>query len=248
MKQQEKVFIVTGAGGGMGNEVVSTLLSEGAIVVGIDISLEGMTHITHENFQKEEVNLLDSNRIKEVFKQVFETYGKINGLVNLAGIAQPSTPIQDVSLDFWNKIMGINATAIFLTCKEAVSYMKNKEGGAIVNVGSVSVARPRPGLQAYIASKGAVEAFSRALAIEVAQEKIRVNVLHPGPAETQMLVQFPSEKDQENGLTLDDFKMSVPLGELIKPTDIAEAINYLLSDGAKMVTGATLHVDGGRSL
>lgn len=248
MKHQGKVYIVTGAGGGMGSEVSSKLLSEGAKVIGLDILLEGIKSISNENFRKKEANLLDESKVKEVFKQVYEEFGKIDGLVNIAGIAQSSTPIEDVSLDFWNKVIGINATAVFLTCKEAVSYMKKQSGGAIINVGSVSVARPRPGLQSYIASKGAVEAFSRALAIEVAPNNIRVNVLHPGPAETQMLSQFSSEKQRAGGLNMQDFTQSVPLGNLIQPTDIAEAVHYLLSDGAKMVTGTTLHVDGGRSL
>ncbi|RLL43799.1 SDR family oxidoreductase [Oceanobacillus piezotolerans] len=248
MNHQGKVYVITGAGGGMGSEVASKLLTEGAKVVGIDISLDGMSHISDDNFRKEEANLLDEARVKELFKQVYEEFGKIDGLVNIAGIAQSSMPISDVSLDFWNKVIGINATAVFLTSKEAVSYMKKGGGGSIINVGSVSVARPRPGLQSYIASKGAVEAFSRALAIEGAPDNIRVNVLHPGPAETKMLPQFSSEKQQAGGLSRKDFTQSVPLGNLIQPTDIAEAVHYLLSDGAKMVTGTTLHVDGGRSL
>jgi 3-oxoacyl-[acyl-carrier protein] reductase len=243
-----KVVIVTGAGGGMGSEIVSKLLSENANVIGLDISLKGIEHIHHPHLRKEELDLLDENKVKQVFQSIFEEYGKIDGLVNIAGIAQASTPIENVSLDEWNKLIGINATGVFLTCKEAVYHMKKNSSGAIVNVGSVSVTRPRPGLQSYIASKGAMEAFSRALAIEVAPVKIRVNVLHPGPAETKMLPKFSSTEQQEGGLSLDDFKQSVPLGELVHPSDIAEAVHYLLSDGAKMVTGIALHVDGGRNL
>lgn len=248
MNQEGKVVVVTGAAGGMGSEVVSKLLAEGAVVFGLDISTKGLDHIHNDRLIKVELNLLDENKIKHVFQSIYKEYGKIDSLVNIAGIAQSSTPIENVSLDEWNRIMGVNATGVFLTCKEAVSYMKKKSSGAIINIGSVSVSRPRPGLQTYIASKGAMEAFSRALAIEVASANIRVNVLHPGPAETKMLPQFSSGGQQEGGLKLDDFKRSVPLGELISPTDIAEAVNYLLSDGAKMVTGIALHVDGGRNL
>lgn len=248
MNQEGKVVIVTGAAGGMGSEVVSKLLAEGAVVIGLDISSKGLEHLQNDRLKRIELNLLDENKIKEIFQSTYEEHGKIDSLVNIAGIAQSSTPIEKVSLEEWNRIMGINATGVFLTCKEAVSYMKKNSSGAIVNVGSVSVTRPRPGLQSYIASKGAMEAFSRALAMEVASSNIRVNVLHPGPAETKMLPQFSSVEQQEGGLKLDDFKRSVPLGELIQPTDIAEAVNYLLSDGAKMVTGIALHVDGGRNL
>lgn len=232
----------------MGKAVVQKLLGQGASVIGLDLSKKGMEEINHEAFYKEEINLLDEDSVKAVFKKYFEKFGKIDGLVNIAGIAQAGKPIQEVTLDEWSKLIGINATGVFLTCKEAVSYMRQNQYGAIVNVGSVSVARPRPGLQSYIASKGAMEAFSRALAIETASDNIRVNVLHPGPAETNMLGQFSSVEKQKEGLNRDVFKQSVPLGSLIQPEDIAEGVSYLLSDGAKMVTGTSLFVDGGRGL
>lgn len=244
----EKVIIVTGAGGGMGNAVVAKLLHEGSTVIGLDMNKVAMEKIKNAKFVPEQVDLLDEEQIHKIFEKIFSVFGRIDGLVNIAGIAQSASSIGEVSLEQWNRILGINATGVFLTCREAVHYMKKTGAGTIVNVGSVSVARPRPGLQSYIASKGAVEAFSRALAIEVAPNKIRVNVLHPGPADTTMLGQFSSIKQQEDSLNKDVFKSSVPLGELIRPDDIAEAVSYLVSDGAKMVTGASLHVDGGRGL
>lgn len=248
MTSEEKVVVVTGAGGGMGGAVVQKLLQEGNKVIGLDISLVGMDGITDDNFWKVELDLLDESKVKETFATIFAKYGKIDGLVNIAGIAQSAKPINDVTLSEWNKLMAINATGTFLTCKEAVYYMKQKKQGSIVNIGSVSVARPRPGLQSYIATKGAIEAFSKGLAIEVAPDNIRVNILHPGPAQTNMLGQFSSVEQQKGGLNMDDFKNSVPLGELIHPTDIAAGVSYLLSDGANMVTGTCLHVDGGRGL
>lgn len=244
----EKVIMVTGAGGGMGKAVVVKLLGEGATVVGLDMNKESMEEVKDSKFVPAQVDLLDEKQVRNVFKETYDKFGRIDGLVNIAGIAQSATSIGEVSLEQWNRIMSINATGVFLTSKEAVHYMKKSNSGVIVNVGSVSVARPRPGLQSYIASKGAMEAFSRALAIEVAPDKIRVNVLHPGPADTTMLGQFSSVTQQEGGLNKDVFKSSVPLGELIQPDDIAEAVSYLVSDGAKMVTGASLHVDGGRGL
>ncbi|WP_042473236.1 SDR family NAD(P)-dependent oxidoreductase [Bacillus ndiopicus] len=243
-----KVIIVTGAGGGMGKAVVAKLLGEGSTIVGLDMNKEAMKDIKDSKFVSQQVNLLDEEQVRDVFKATFSKFGRIDGLVNIAGIAQSATSIGDVSLEQWNRILSVNATGVFLTCKEAVHYMKKGGSGVIVNVGSVSVARPRPGLQSYIASKGAVEAFSRALAIEVSPDKIRVNVLHPGPADTNMLGQFSSVKQQEGGLNKEVFKNSVPLGELIQPDDIAEAVSYLVSDGSRMVTGASLHVDGGRGL
>lgn len=243
-----KVVIVTGASGGMGKEVIQKLLENNAFVTGIDINLDSLSDLNHNHLTKAKVNLTDETSIKNVFSETFENHGKIDALVNIAGIAQSSTSIEEVSLDEWNKIMNINATGVFLTCKEAVKYMKKNNNGAILNIGSVSVARPRPGLQSYIASKGAIEAFSSALAIEVAPYFIRVNVLHPGPSQTSMLSKFSSVKQQEIGLNMDDFKKSVPLGELIHPKDISNSVNFLISDEANMITGESIHVAGGRNL
>src|SRR5699024_11028508 len=135
-------------------------------------------------------DLTDEQTVKDIFQKTSERFGTIDGLANAAGIAQSATPIEEVGLDDWHRLMDINMTMIFLTCREAAVYMKEKEAGSIVNVGSVSVTRPRPGLQSYVASKGAVEAFSKALALELAPNRINVNVLHPGPADTEMLGQF----------------------------------------------------------
>lgn len=248
MENENKVIMVTGAGGGMGAEVVKKLLQDKATVIALDLSLQGLEGVQSDNLIKKEVNLKDENSIKEVFQTTYNDWEKIDGLINIAGIPQSSTPIEEVSLEEWENIMAINATGVFLTCKEAIKYMKKNENGSIINIGSVSATRPRPGLQSYIASKGAIVAFSEALAIEVAQHNIRVNVLHPGPAETSMLKQFSSVKQQEIGLNMNDFKDSVPLGRLIQPKDIANSISFLVSDEASMITGVSLHVDGGRNL
>ena len=248
MKLTDKVVVVTGAGGGMGKAIVSQLLERGAVVIGIDLSVDSLKDIQQPNFVAKEANVLDEQKVSEIFAEINEEHGKIDGLVNALGIAQSQTPIEEVSLEQWHRLMDINATSLFITCKQAVKYMKPKNKGSIVTIASISAVRPRPGLQSYIASKGAAESFSRAMAIELAPHSIRVNVIHPGPADTKMLGQFAGENADVDAMKNEVFKKSVPLGELIQPEDIAGAVVYLLSDIAKMVTGATLHVDGGRGL
>ena len=246
MELNNKVIIVTGAGGGMGQAIVAQLIEQGAVVIGIDLSIDSMR--TYDRFIAKEASALDENKISEIFLEIHTEFGKIDGIVNAIGIAQSATPIEDVTLEQWNRLININATSLFITCKEAVKYMKPKRKGSIVTIASISAVRPRPGLQSYIASKGAAESFSRAMAIELASYSIRVNTIHPGPADTGMLAQFAA-KDADGAITKEEiFKQSVPLGELIQPEDIAYAVVYLLSDRAKMVTGATLNVDGGRGL
>lgn len=245
---EAKVIAVTGAGGGMGQVVVENLLAEGAIVIGLDINTDSLSSIENENLRIKNINLLEESSIKETFKEIYNEFNKLDGLVNAAGIAQAGKPITDVELSEWHLLMDINATAVFLTNREAVRYMKKTNNGSIINIGSVSVTRPRPGLQSYVASKGAVEAFSKALALETAPFNIRVNVIHPGPADTQMLGQFSSQQAGEVVLNKDIFAESVPLGRLIRPTDISATVTHLLTDGAQIITGAVIHVDGGRSI
>ncbi|MGG0657366.1 SDR family NAD(P)-dependent oxidoreductase [Rummeliibacillus pycnus] len=248
MNLNNKVIIVTGAAGGMGRAIVSQLLEQGAYVVGIDLSEKLLNQTKHPNYTVQAGNVLDETRIAEIFSQTFEKYGKIDGLVNALGIAQSATPIEEVSIEQWQKIMDINVKSLFITSKEAVRYMKSKNPGSIVTIGSISAVRPRPGLQAYVASKGAAESFSRALAIELAPYAIRVNTINPGPSDTNMLGQFTASGADVEATKKEIFIDSIPLGKLIEPEDIANAVSYLISDQSKMVTGATLNVDGGRGL
>lgn len=171
-----KVVIIIGAGGGMGKAVCKHLLRNNMAVVGCDLSLEQMTDIQHDNLDPQIVNLEDESQITQLFTHVKRTYGRVDGLVNIAGIPQSSKPIDKVTTQLWEKMMTVNATSVFLTCREAVRLMKQNNSGSIINIGTVAVARPRSGLQSYIAFKGAVEAFSRALALETAPYNIRVNV------------------------------------------------------------------------
>ncbi|WP_076757371.1 SDR family NAD(P)-dependent oxidoreductase [Edaphobacillus lindanitolerans] len=248
MKMADKTVIVTGAGGGMGKAIVRKLLGEGATVAGIDLKDEAMAELKHERFLPFAASILDEKVIERVFSEMHEKTGRIDGLVNAAGIAQSATPIDDVSLDDWHRLIDINATSLFITAKQAARYMKPAGKGSIITIASVSATRPRPGLQSYIASKGAAESFTRALAIELAESGVRANTIHPGPADTGMLSQFTAKGADSEQARKEIFESSVPLGRLIQPEDIAGGVLYLLSDDASMVTGTTLHIDGGRGL
>lgn len=248
MAVEQQVIIVTGAGGGMGKAIIQEQLTQGNIVVGLDLSIASLSDLAQDTLQCFEINVLQEQCVNEVFKQVFDKYGRIDGLVNALGIAQAATPLEQVTMDEWNRLMDVNVKSLFITTKAAVPYMKELHKGSIITIASISAVRPRPGLQAYIASKGAAESFTRALAIELAPCQIRVNTIHPGPADTQMLGQFTPQGADIEQTKQSVFVQSVPLGRLVNPSDIAGAVSYLLSDAAGMVTGTTLHVDGGRGL
>lgn len=249
MTLQNKTMIVTGASGGMGKATTSLLLEAGANVVGCDLNTDALDAFKDtDRFLAFQGNLLEEDTAKKLFQKALDQFGSVDGLANILGIAQSATPIDEISLDRYQQLMDVNMTSVFLTCREAAKYMKPQEKGKIVNIGSVSTTRPRPGLQAYVASKGAVESFTKTLAIELAPYHINVNVLHPGPADTAMLGQFSGDGDNVDETKKEVFEKSVPLGRLLKPNDIANSVKFLLSDEAEMVTGTVLHVDGGRNI
>lgn len=245
MRLKEKVIIITGASGGMGTTVVDEFLKQGAFVVGVDLYIDNNSH---ENALWIKADLTNLPEIHSLIKQVVERFGRIDGLVNLAGIAQKATSIEEISEVMWDKIFAINTKSTFFTSQAVIPIMKKQQAGSIVNIASISAIRPRPGLSAYIASKGAAISFSQALAIELAKYHIRVNVINPGPANTTMLGQFAADGTNIEEAKEEIFKKSVPLGELIEPIDIAHACIYLCSDETKMVTGAVFNIDGGRGI
>ncbi|CAG9623322.1 SDR family NAD(P)-dependent oxidoreductase [Sutcliffiella rhizosphaerae] len=246
MRLKDEVFVLTGAQGGMGKATVNRFLEEGAYVAALDLNVDSLEKT--DRLLPIAVNLTDENLVAKAFSQINSEFGKISGLVNIAGIAQPATSIEQVTLADWDKIMAVNATAPFLTCREVTPYLKEQGRGVIVNISSISMIRPRPGLNAYVASKGAVVSLSQALAIELAEYGIRVNVVNPGPSDTNMLGQFTAKGASTEDTKETIFKKSVPLGRLIQPIDIANSLVYLCSDEAAIVTGAVMNVDGGRGI
>lgn len=246
MRLRDEVYVITGAQGGMGKETVKRFLEEGAYVAAVDLNID--YSLKNDRLLPISADLTNEEDVKRVFSETYQVFEKITGLLNIAGVAQSATPIEEVSLDDWKKIMDVNTTAVFLTCREVTPYLKKENDGVIVNVASISMVRPRPGLNAYIASKGATVSLSQALAIELAEYGIRVNVVNPGPADTQMLGQFSSKEMDIETTKETIFKKSVPLGKLIQPIDIANSLVYLSSKESAIVTGAVLNVDGGRGI
>ncbi|ANU18782.1 3-ketoacyl-ACP reductase [Planococcus plakortidis] len=246
-----KTAIITGAGGGMGKAAVERFLESGANVAALDIRTESLGELKKRYQEKLLVidsNLTEQASVEAAFKEINEAYGRIDILANVAGIAQSATDIEEVSLEMWERIFSINTKAVFLTSRAAVPYMKRQGSGAILNVASISVERPRPGLNAYIASKGATVSLTKALAIELAPHHIRVNCVNPGPSDTQMLGEFTAAGADVESMKENTFRKSVPLGDLIQPQDIANALLYMSSDLARMMTGSVVNVDGGRGI
>ncbi|MCE0452340.1 SDR family oxidoreductase [Brevibacillus sp. AF8] len=248
-----KTAIVTGAASGMGKAIAMLFAAEGANVILADLNKEAAVAVAQELPQGKgyavQTDVADDTSVVALVKETLEVYGSIDVLVNCAGVPQAFTPIEELTLEQWDRIMSVNTKSIFLTTRHAVPHMKEKGKGSIINIASIAGIRARPGLNAYCASKGAAIMLSKALAIELAPFQIRVNVINPGPAETPMLGKFINgdEAEVEAGKK-DIFISSVPLGMLIQPEDIAQAALYLASDLSKIVTGEVMNVDGGRGI
>jgi 3-oxoacyl-[acyl-carrier protein] reductase len=253
MKLANKVAVITGAGSGMGRASGILFAKEGAKVVIADIN---------DNSGKETVNMIKAgggeaifvhtdvskaDEVRQLIKTTVDTFGKLDILFNNAGVPQKATAVHALEEAEWDRIFSINTKGIFLGAKYAVPEMRKQGGGSIINTSSVAAIAIRTHQAAYTSSKGAVITLTKALALELARYKIRVNCITPASADTPMLPSFLPE-----GVNFESAKKGIiegiPLGRLAQPEDIAHAALFLASDDASMISGVTLGVDGARGL
>ena len=253
MKLGGKVALVTGAGSGMGCAVAVLFAKEGAKVSVVDIDpIRGQetVDLIKQNGASGQFISADvgkASEVEQMIKATVDAYGRLDILVNNAGVPMSFTPIETVEEKLYDRIMAVNLKSIYLACKYVTPIMKNQGGGVVINTTSIAGVRPRPGLNVYCASKGGAIVLTKALAIELAPDNIRVNSIGPVAADTPMLTKFIGEdKDFETGRA--KFIATIPLGRLATPEDIAYAALYLVSDEASLVTGVNLEVDGGRGI
>jgi 3-oxoacyl-[acyl-carrier protein] reductase len=241
-----KVAVVTGAASGFGAGVAERFVEEGARVVLADLDPAAGERTAREigaDFVAADVaSAADSGRM---IATAIERFGRLDILVNNAGRPQAPTSIVETDEQEFDRLMGVNAKAIYLAARHAVPVMRRQGGGVILNTVSVAAIRPRPNLAAYNASKGAALVLSKSLAIELAPDRIRVNAICPGPGDTPMLATFVGGDSDAHRAA---FLSSIPLGRLCSPRDIAEAMVFLASDEASFITGVVLEVDGGRCI
>ncbi|PVE24377.1 short chain dehydrogenase [Microvirga sp. KLBC 81] len=248
MKRLEgKVALITGAGSGFGLGIAETFAREGAKVAIIDVN-ETAAKAAAENIGASAIGVgADVSKAIDVNKAVAQTltaFGKLDIVVNNAGITHRNRSMLEVEEDEFDRIFAVNVKSIYLFAKAAIPLMQG-QGGVIINVGSTAGLRPRPGLTWYNSTKGAVHTMTKSMAVELAPQKIRVCALAPVAGETPLLATFMGEDTPERR---QQFVNSIPLGRFSTPQDIANAALYLASDEASMITGVVLEVDGGRCI
>jgi len=246
MRFREKVAVVTGGGMGMGAVHCLNLAKEGANVVVADINLPEAKKIAKQIKEMGRQSLAVKcdvsikKEVEQMVKEAVGAFGKIDILVNNAGILIDALP-EEMSEEGWDKTMGVNLKGQFL-CAQAVGKQMIKQGGGkIVNIASVSGHRGLKGEVAYGPSKAGVLGLTKVLAIEWAKYKINVNSVSPQSTITQMILDFY----KTYGLDKESEDKKVPLGRQNQPQDVTNAVLFLASDEADIITGADLVVDGG---
>ena len=245
MRLKDKTAIVTGAGSGFGKGIAMRFAKEGARVGVIDINAEAArevaSQIGNSAFAMEADVSIDGD-VSRMVQEALDRWGQLDILVNNAGTTHRNQPMTEVTEEEYERIFAVNVKSVYLSAKHIVPVMKKQGFGVILNVASTAGVRPRPGLVWYNTSKGAMITATKAMAIELAGEKIRVNAINPVAGETGMLHLFMGEDNPEKRA---QFISSIPLGRLSLPEDMANAALFLCSDEAEMITGLCMDVDGG---
>ena len=236
-----KVAIITGATRGIGFATAKLFLENNAKVAILGSKEESVNKALEklDSFKDKVIgfypNLNDENEVADVFKKVAEKFGKIDILINNAGVSS-STPLENYNYQEFEKIINLNVNAMFLCSKIAVAYMKDN-GGVILNTSSMVSIYGQPSGCGYPTSKFAVNGLTKSLARELGKYKIRVNAVAPGVINTDMVSSLPKE-------VIEPIIAQIPLGRIGEPEDIANAFLYLASPMASFVTGEILSVDG----
>jgi 2-keto-3-deoxy-L-fuconate dehydrogenase len=236
MSFAETRVLVTGAGSGIGAAVARRLAGEGAEVILADVALEPVEAIARELGPDARALQLD---VRDE-QQVAPAMADLEVLINVAGIGSTTTA-PDTALELWENVFAVNARGTFLCCKHAIPGMAARGRGSIVNMASVAALVGLRSRAAYCASKGAVVALTRALAVDHVSDGIRVNAVCPGTVDSPWVRRLV----EESGESLDALRGRQPMGRLGTPEEIAEAVAYLASDRAAFVTGTVLVIDGG---
>jgi len=243
---QGKVAIVTGAAGGFGEGIAKLFVAEGAKVLIVDLDAakaQAVAAALGANAKAQQCDVSKGADVKAAVKACIDAFGPPDIVVNNAGTTHRNQWLLDVDEATFDRVFNVNVKSIYYMAQAVIPLMRERKGGAIINVGSTAGIRPRPGLTWYNASKGAVNVMSKSMAAELGPYNIRVNAICPVMSATGMIELFLGAPDTpENRAKI---TAGIPLGRMSTPEDVAQAALYLAGDAGRFITGIELPVDGG---
>jgi glucose 1-dehydrogenase len=252
-KRTGKVAVVTGSSKGIGR-AIALAFARSNTYAGIVVNARKRDEAERVAKEVQEIGNCDSIAIIadvsqetdciRLIDEIVKHYGRIDVLVNNAGIQQ-EVPFEDTSIEVWQKIIAVDLTGPFVCSREAVKHMlnQNPKGGCIINISSVHQVIPKPHFLPYATSKAGIEMMTKTMALELAHDNIRVNVVAPGAIETDMNQELKEDKAELNKVL-----RRIPLRRIGTPEEIANMVEFLGSDKASYITGSTFFVDGGMTL
>jgi len=249
------VAMVTGAAQGLGLAVAEQFAKAGARVTIADLQLDKAQSVADRLCEAGgtaaalQVDVTDSRRVDDVVAHITDQHGRLDIVVNSAGLGQNVAPIVELSDEEWRRVLDVNLTGTFNCCRAAARQMETQESGAIVNFTSINGQNPAALVGAYNVAKAGVISLTRTLAMELAAYKVRVNAVSPGPVYTEFNRKVMAQRCQSLNLTEEEMiervRQAVPLGRWGEPTDIAATVAFLCSPAASWITGEVLRVSGG---
>jgi NAD(P)-dependent dehydrogenase (short-subunit alcohol dehydrogenase family) len=245
---------VTGASGGIGRAIALELAENGANVA-LAARSDGI-HETAEQFDDPdralpvETDVTDETSVEAAIETTVDAFGGLDCLVNNAGIAGPTAPVEEVTVEEWEHTMDVNVTGTFRCVKHAAPHLRASDRGSVVNIGSISGKRPLADRTPYAASKMAVVGLTRTLAFEFGDDEVTVNAVCPGATRGARIDRVIENQAERRGLSFEAAKREVftgdtALGRLTEPEDVARTVAYLASEHARNVTAQDLNVDAG---
>jgi NAD(P)-dependent dehydrogenase (short-subunit alcohol dehydrogenase family) len=239
-----KVAVVTGAAQGIGRAIADALAAEGARIVVADLQGADEAAASYPGGVGLTVDVADEQAVDRMVEEALERCGALDVLVNNAGLyaSLAMRPFTEIPLEEWRRVMDVNVASMFLTCRAAVPAMRERGGGAIVNISSGTPFRGVPFLLHYVTSKGAIVAFTRALAKEVGRDGIRVNCVAPGFTMSDGVKEHPEVIEQLRDVSI----AARTIQRDQDPEDVVGAVTYLAGPTSSFVTGQTIVIDGGQ--
>jgi NAD(P)-dependent dehydrogenase (short-subunit alcohol dehydrogenase family) len=249
MQLNQRVAVITGAGSGIGRAMALRFAAAGARIVAADVNAaaaEATAEAVHAQggaAASFAVNVVDPEQVQAMIDFSRTTFGRIDILCNNAGIGSTTTVV-DETIEHWDAVMAVNVKSVFLGCKYVLPVMVEQGGGVIINTASVAGMVGIVNRAAYCASKGAVIALTKQVALDFVQHHIRVNCLCPGTVDSPWVGRLLDQTD-DPAATRRSLESRQPMGRLGTPEEIAGAALYLASDDAAFITGTGLVIDGG---